>query len=175
MRSTFNSNLPDKFTICAWYANSDCSSAPGINVHTLKNLELKATEKKSAGGELVCSLSVDEMAIRRQIQWCGSQKLMLGYPTYMNDSSSENLIGAKQAITFLLCGINERFQLPFAYHFVSSMNGAQRADLLKEICTAITGTGTILLNVTSDGLAANDTMCVNLGANFQHTRKKYTC
>lgn len=176
VRIIFNKNLPDKSTIRAWYANSDFSSPPGINHKALQSLEVKVAEKTAVGSELVCSISVDEMAIRQHIQWCNNNKKMLGYPTYglsPTNNASDKPPHAKQAIVFMLCGVNERFQLPFAYHFVSSLNGIQRAELLKEVYTAVIETGITPLNITSDGLAANESMCTHLGANFQFDSSNY--
>lgn len=166
VRGTFNNNLPAKCTIRAWYANSDFSSSPGVNHKALESLEMKVAEKKVMGEELICSLCVDEMSIRQHVQWCGSQKILLGYPTYGDNDTTNDLKCAKQAIVFMLCGVNERFQLPFAYHFASSIDGKQRAKLLEDIYVEISKTGIILLNITSDGLYANDRMYVELGANL---------
>lgn len=173
VRGTFNKNLPAKCTIRAWYANSDFSSPPGVNYKVLKCLEVKVAEKKAMGSELICSLSVDEMSIRQLVQWCGSQKTLLGYPTYGDIDITNNLECAKQAIVFMLCGVNERFQLPFAYHFVSSIDGEQRAALLENIYDAVSKTGIILLNVTTDGLFANDKMYAMLGASLDPESSDY--
>lgn len=172
LRISFNKNLPDKSTIRAWYANSDFSSPPGVNEKALQSLEIKIAEKTAIGSELICSISVDEMSIRKHIQWCNSNKKMLGFATYGGNSSDKQQY-AKQAIVFMLCGVNARFQLPFAYHFVSSINGTQRADLLKEVYSALKHTGIVAQNITSDGLPANDSMCVTLGANFNFNSVSY--
>lgn len=129
---------------------------------------------RSMGTELVCSISVDEMSIRRNIQWSKSKKVMLGLATY-GDSMADNgtVEYAKQAIVFMLCGVNERLQLPFAHHFVTSINGKQRAELLKEVFSAVRETGIDILNITSDGLAANESMCKELGANFNFNSSLY--
>lgn len=173
VRTTFQNNLPARSTMRSWYANCDFSSPPGINHKALKSLEVKVAAKKVSGCQLVCSLCVDEMAIRKHIQWNGSTKTLLGYPSYGGKHCTNDKECAKQAIVFLLCGINERFQLPFAYHFVSSIDGVQRAKLLEEVYEKVSETGVILLNVTSDGLYANDKMCAELGANMDFNSNVY--
>lgn len=175
IRKVFDKNLPGASTIRAWYANSDFSSCPGINVKALQCLENEVAAMRSMESELVCSMSVDEMSIRRNIQWSQSKKTMLGVATY----GESNTVGdgtkeyAKQAIVFMLCGVNLRFQLPFVHHFVTSINGKQRADLLKQVYASVEGAGLDLLNITSDGLAANDTMCKELGADFNFNSNLY--
>lgn len=176
LRSTFNKNLPDKSTIRGWYANSYQNSPPGINHEILKVLGNKASEKKSKGSELICSLVVDEMSIRQHAQWCNSSKTVLGYPTYGRDKSDDTL--AKQVIVFMLVGVNERLQSAMAYHFIASLDGAQRSEMLKEVITAVATCGITVLNVTFDGLRANQAMCERLGANMtlsSATFQPYIC
>lgn len=163
-RTTFSRNLPDRTTIRGWYANSYFNSPPGINHEILKLLGNKASQKKAMGSELICSLVVDEMSIRQHAQWCDKSKTIIGYPTYGRIASSDDL--ANQAIVFMLVGVNERLQSAIAYHFLASLNGSQRSELLKEVITSITECGIRVLNVTSDGLRANQTMCEHLGANM---------
>lgn len=160
IRTVFGDNLPDSSTIRAWYANSDFSSPPGINAKALECLLPRVAEMESMGSKLVCSLSVDEMSIRRNIQWNNNSKIMMGIPTYGNklDVNNDKLQFAKQAIVFMLCGVNARFQLPIAYHFVTSLNGKQRGELLEAVYKEISKIGIHVLNVVSDGYSANESI-----------------
>lgn len=142
------------------------TSPPGINENVLKILGNKADEKRSQGDELICSLVLDEMAIHQHAQWCDKTKTIIGYPTY-GRKHDENVL-AKEAIVFMLIGVNERLQSAIAYHFLSSLNGKERSDLLKMVIESILKHGIRLLNVTSDGLPANQPMYEALGANLDH-------
>lgn len=176
LRLTFDNTLPGRTTIRAWYANSYYNSSPGINHNILQLIGNKAAEKKAMGDQLICSLAVDEMSIHQHAQWCDHSKTMYGYPTY-GRKPSENIL-ASQAIVFMLVGVNERLQSTVAYHFISSLNGKQRSDLLKSVVKAILKCGIKILNLTSDGLPANQTMCEKLGANMDHRSirfKPYMC
>lgn len=174
-RRVFNNKLPDLSTIRAWYARSDYSSPPGINTKILERLAPKVAEKEAMGSKLACSLSVDEMAIRRHIQWNKNSISMMGLPTFENkaENDTQTLQCARQAIVFMLCGVNERFQLQFAYHFVKSLNGEKRGELLKAVYEEVSKTGIRVLNVTSDGYSANESMCVSLKANFKINSRNY--
>lgn len=130
-------------------------------------LEKKAAEKKAIGRELICNLCMDEMSIRQHVQWCDSNKSMIGYSTFGEDADFRDPKVAKQAIVFMLVGVNERFKLPIAYHFINSLNGKERAELLRQVLNSILRTGIIILATTFDGLPANESMCEYLGANFQ--------
>lgn len=126
VRSTFENHLPDNSTIRAWYANSNFNSPPGINNPCMGLLEKKAAEKKAMGRELNYNLCMDEMSIRQHVQWCDSNKSMIRYSTFGKDADFKDPNVAKQAIVFALVGVNERFKLPIAYHFISSLNGRTR-------------------------------------------------
>lgn len=175
IRNVFDKHLPGQSTICAWYARTDLSCPAGINIKALRCLEKKVVEMRSMQTELVCSISVDEMSIHHNIQWSKSKKTLMGLATYgdTTDVNDGTVNYAKQAIVFMLCGVNERLQLPFAHHFVTSINGKQRAELLLEVFQAVRETGIDILNITSDGLPANESMCKELGANFNFNSSLY--
>lgn len=63
-------------------------------------------------------------------------------------------------------GLNEDFNIPVAFHFIRELNAAERASLLKEVITQITGMNIKIKGVIFDGLPANILMCKHLGASF---------
>lgn len=101
------------------------------------------------------------------MQWSKSKKSMVGIPIYGGNDEEF----ATQA--FLLCGVNERFRLPFAHHFVASLDGKKQSELLKEVLASVRANGIDILNVTSDGLPANATMFKELGANVDFKSDNY--
>lgn len=173
IRHVFDDNLPGPSTIRSWYANCDLSSPPGINVKALQYLERNVAAMRCMNSELVCSISVDEMYIHQNIQWVKSKKSLLGVPTYGADETADSVEFANQAIVFMLCGVNERLRLPFAHHFVASLDGKKRGKLLKEVLASVRGIGIDVSNITFDGLPANETMCNELGANFDFNSSDY--
>lgn len=166
LRETFNNNLPSKCVLRKWYAQSNFSHPPGVNYKLMKLLERKVAELRAKNTEFICSISMDEMHIRQNLQWCNSTKTLLGYPTYPQDGSNNNSL-ANQAIVFLLCGVNEQFKVPIAYHFIASLDGKKRSKLLNEVTDALIERGVIIMNITFDGYPGNQTMCTALGANFK--------
>lgn len=108
----------------AWYSSSSFNSPPGVNYACVGLLEKKVAEHKVRNNEFICNLCVDEMAIRQQIQWIDGEKRMIGYSTYGDDSTRKDPNVAKQAIVFVLVGVNERFQFSVTdclslHHFVN--------------------------------------------------------
>lgn len=119
LRQTFNNNLPHASTIRRWYANSNLDSPPGITNASIEFLKRKVAEKKNAREELVVAICFDEMAIRKQIVWSQSAHNMLGYVSYGCSNDDDDPLIAKEALVFIVSGINEKFRVPVCYHFVN--------------------------------------------------------
>jgi len=65
---------------------------------------------------------MDEMAIRKQIEWSHNDKKFVGYVdcgTVIPES--KNLPLAKETLVYLLTGINERWKIPVAYFYVDGL------------------------------------------------------
>lgn len=82
VRTTFNRNLPHPRTLKLWMQNSDIDGEPGIREETLKRLNNFTNDLKSKGEELICSLILDEMYIRKQLYFDQNRHQYMGYPTY---------------------------------------------------------------------------------------------
>lgn len=165
VRQVFNNNLPHSSTIRKWYANSDLQSEPGISNATLEFLKEKVVEKRKAGLELITALCFDEMSIRQQIIWSPEKEQMLGYVTYGSEDPDNPLI-AKEAIVYVISGLNDKFRIPIAYHFVNSLDGYKKAALLKSVLASLTEIGVTNPTVTCDNHATNKKMFEILGANL---------
>lgn len=167
LRNTFKKNLPHVSTLRQWYANAKLSDEPGINQAVLIKLKSLVTEKKSNGCELLVSLSSDEINIRKNVQWCNSTKRLIGYATIGNEKEKSAV--AKQALVFMVNGINENLNLPVAHFYISILNAEGRMKLMSDVVIAILHCGVTMTNITFDGLAANGKMCRLLGANLDVT------
>lgn len=162
VRNEFGNTLPHTSTIKSWYRNSNLDTEPGIHESSLMILERKACEMKENGQSLVCSLTFDEMSIRKHVQYCSKTKQCLGAVTY----GSKKCEIANNAIVFLVNGINSKVKVPVAYHFITSLTGQDRMALLLSVLAELFKRGITISNVTFDGLYANQHMCTLLGANF---------
>lgn len=165
LRHFFNNNLPEESTIRKWYANSDLHSEPGITLASLKFLKGKVDEMNKIGSELVVALCLDEIAIRQQVIWSPVKNRMLGYVTYgIKDPDNPQI--AKEAIVFVVSGLNMKFRIPVAYQFVNSLDALGKAELLKSVMAHLFETGVKVASITFDGHATNKKMCEILGANL---------
>lgn len=105
----------------------------------------------------MCSLVYDEVHIKQQMYWSPNEMKYIGSKS-IGDSPGEGIekMIAKQAIVFMLNGINVNFEFPISYHFINELNSMQRKDLLSEIIARITECGIKITNVTFDGNNNND-------------------
>lgn len=177
IREKFNKNLPHEVTIRIWYRSSTIDSGPGIGSHALKILTDKAEDLRSKGKQLICALIFDEMAVRKNIEWCQKTKKFIGYVNNNvsaeddDDNNTDESALVSQAIVFMLSGINSFFQLPIAYFFINSLDSYGRQDYLNQILFELSKCDVDIGAVTFDGLAANISMCELFGAKFNDELK----
>lgn len=165
LRDKFNKHLPSKVTLRKWYANCTSEGEPGISKESLKTLAALAENFKMQGRELVVSISFDEMSIRRMVQWNDAKKRFYGYISH-GEFETENIPVARNALVFLVTGLNADFSLPLAHYFVIALKGTEKALLIKDIVTEITNLKIRIANLTFDGLQSNISACKALGASF---------
>lgn len=89
VRKQFNYHLPHPRTLKKWLKNSDLNGEPGIREETLQRLKKFVDDLQEKGEELICTLTLDEMYIRKQLYYDQHSFQYVGYPTYPPSSSSE--------------------------------------------------------------------------------------
>ncbi|KAH9627897.1 hypothetical protein HF086_015341, partial [Spodoptera exigua] len=156
VRKTFDTCLPDRRTLRKWYQNM--GGDPGFTAESIEALKIKV---KSTKYPIIAALSLDEMAIRRRIEWDG--KKLLGHVDIGSGIEGDHVGIAKEALVFLVTGINCNFKVPVGYFLVDGINGRQRADLILQCLELIAETGIQIISLTFDGCAANIAMveCLN--------------
>lgn len=173
LRQTFNNHLSHSVTIRSWYANSDLNTAPNvINEHCLNVLRKKVSEKAEKGEKLICSLIFDEVNIHKHIQWSNKERKLIGYATTGNKEANQDEAHneetksdvANQALVFMVCAVNDSFQLPISYYFINSLDADSKKDLVEKIIETLMDCNIIVSNVTFDGLQSNKKLCKLLGA-----------
>lgn len=166
IREKFANNLPHRSTNRKWYANSGASGEPGFCKQSFSELTRLANDAKANGTELICSLSFDEMAIRKHLQWSHSQKKFLGHITYGFRPDAVEMVIANNVLVFMLNGVNSKMTLPMAHYFIGALKAEEKSKLLQEVISAISACGVRVISVTFDGLFTNLTTCKLLGASF---------
>lgn len=115
----------------------------------------QAAEEK--GFELLCSLLFDEMSLKKVTKLDG--KRYWGYVDIGVDMDEPAL----EVLVLMVACLRGSWKLPIAYFFISSLNGAEKANIVRESLSQINVT---VVSVTCDGAPANFTMFKQLGCDF---------
>lgn len=115
--------------------------------------------KNKSSTELLCSLAFDEMSIRKQIYWSLHQLDYVGHVNIEQNEESGSKFVAKQALVFILAGINLRFESPVAYYFIDKLDKNLKGKLVQDIIRVVSECGVKIVNITFDGYANNIPMC----------------
>lgn len=164
VREKFNKTLPHPRTISKWYQSVE--AAPGFIKESLNILRSKVQEEDKRNQKVICSLQMDEMSIRRLIEWNG--KKLTGYVDLGTNLDGDNLPEAKEALVFLLVGVNGHWKLPVAYFFLNGLNSSEKANLVLRLLEHIHETGVIVNGFTFDGTTTNFKTATCLGADFSN-------
>lgn len=166
VRSTFDNNLPSISAIRNWYAG--INAPPGFESDSFEILGKKAKEFKINNNKsILCNLVFDEMAIRTHSQWNPQKMKFDGFVDLGEKLTSRGILPmAKEALVYLVVGLEEKFKIPVAYFFVNSLDTAQKAFITQKILTKLGEIGVEITSMTLDGLKTNMSMCHALGADF---------
>lgn len=99
VREKFHTCLPHTRTIQKWYESVDANA--GFTRESLVAINLR---QKQSEYDIVCSLMLDEMAVRKRVEWDG--KRFHGYIDIGSNINSDDLKEAKEALVFLVNAIN---------------------------------------------------------------------
>lgn len=94
-----------------------------------------------------------------------------GYVTYGTDyDESGKQIFAKEALVFLVAGINEKFKLPVAYFLTAGVKAMEKAALIQQVTLWIGKSGAKVDGLVYDGLVTNIAAAKALGASFKNDK-----
>lgn len=159
----FAKGLPSVVTIRRWMAHIECE--PGLISHSLDVLARKVQRAEQEGKKIYANLMFDEVAIKKSQEFDGKRfygKVDLG-PHHIPSNPED---AAKEALVFMLVGVNGHWKLPIAYYLISGLNTTERVAILKENVEAVEKSGVDLISVICDGLPANLGMASALGCKF---------
>ena len=162
VRSQFSNCLPHPKTLSRWYS---CTNGnPGFQNDVFDVLKNMASNRQ--GSPLLCTMMLDEVAIRRQLDWDGKKfvgYVDLGVP--VEDGSSLPI--AKEALVFMIVSLTERWKIPLSYFLIDGLQGAERANLVQICLHKLYAVGVRVVSLTFDGCSANYSMASHLGAKLE--------
>ena len=77
VRDTFLNALPHTATIRKWFANLD--GGPGFSTQSFELLQGKVKEMRKKGQETIIAVMMDDMSLRRQIDYDEKNSHLIGY------------------------------------------------------------------------------------------------
>lgn len=95
------------------------------------------------------------MSTRQQVFWSPHKNSYEGFTN--NSEDSKNKI-AKQALVYMLNGINCCFEFPVCYWMIDAIDSIERRTKMLEVLQAVTSAGVIVKFVVFDGCASNIAM-----------------
>lgn len=165
VRNMFLKSLPHPRTVRRWLSKVDFS--PGINQVVLHNIKKLIDQNAKDGKELQFGMQVDEMSIKRWIEWDG--KMYHGVVDVGLNCNSDHCEEATYVWVFMLVCLNYHFKTPIAYYFIKSLSAITRANILQQNLLALHENGiSTIRSVTFDGAITNISMVENLGANIKN-------
>lgn len=137
-----------------WYASINAS--PGFTMEAFDSLKKKAEKvKEKTGSKMLCALMVDEVSIRRHAQWNEAAMKFDGLVDLgRNVPNQDSLPLAKDALVFMISGVDDDFKIPIAYFLVNGLTSDERAAMTNEILIRLSETGIEVVSITFDGLPA---------------------
>ena len=165
VRKVFNLALPSQSHIRKLY--SKIPADPGFTEPAFVELKKKVEEAKKNGKQVVCSLMLDEMAIRKQVTFDGER--FRGYVDLGadNDVEDDSTPQAKEALVFMVVCVNSSWKIPCAYFLIEGLSGTERANLIKICIQRLSDIGVRVISVTCDGPSCHFKMLRELGASLK--------
>ncbi|GBN36791.1 DNA transposase THAP9 [Araneus ventricosus] len=96
VRKTFECNLPHPTTLRKWYQS--INGSPGFTGEAFSSLKVKAEEAEKKSTTIKCALMVDEIAIKKHVEW--DRTKFSGYIDLGTDLDDDELPIAKEALVF---------------------------------------------------------------------------
>lgn len=159
VRKAFDTCLPHRSTIGKWFKNVNID--PGFSEQSFELLK----KHVQLNGSTLVSLIIDEMSIRRHIEWDG--KKFHGYVNYGIDTDDDQTAVAKEVFVIMAVCVNGKWKLPVGYFFVDGLTGDQKCTLVSHCVKLVTDTGAHVISLTFDGAPSNITMTNLLGCSSE--------
>ena len=86
------------------------------------------------GHEVVCALMLDDMSIRKHVQWDGKAGKYHVFVDYGTDVDDDSLPEALDTLVFMALSLNSNSNVSCGYFLVNSLTGEEKANMNIEHC-----------------------------------------
>ena len=154
VRKMFNLALPHPSTVGRWYTT--VPARPGFTELAFRAIKCAAVMSTQ---ETVCTLMLDEMAIRRHVAWNGEK--YHGFDLGCGVDDDDSLSVAKDALVIMVVCINKSWKVPLGYFFIDGLTGQERANLVRIAMERLSQVGAKAVSLTCDGPSCHFLMLLN--------------
>ena len=162
MRETFDLALPHPRLIRSWY--SEVEGDPGFTKAAFEALSQTVTKNKEEGRETLCSLMLDEMAVRKQVEFANNR--YHGFVDIGNGEVNDSAPMAKDALVLMAVSVNAGWKTPLGYFLIDGLSGREWANLVRECLHRLHNVGVTTMSLTCDGPSCHISMMTDLGASM---------
>lgn len=162
VRETFGLNLPHISTLKRWCGRIDGN--PGFTKQAFSSLKRRVEEENERGKDVLCSLMLDEMSIKKHVEWNGEK--MVGFVDIGTGITDESSPIATDALVFMAVCVNGSWKVPIGYFLINGLNGSERANLVIKCIQMLNDVGVIVISLTCDGPSCHISMLKELGASM---------
>lgn len=160
VRKSFDLGLPHPSVLRSWYYITDGN--PGFTKAAFLTMSVKVLSAKRDGQEVLCTLMLDEMAIREYVEWDG--KCFRGYVDFGTGIDDDSLPTAKDALVLMAVSLNSSWNVPCGYFLIDGLSGLEKANLVEICLRKLHDVGVKVAAFTCDGTSAHFAMLKALGA-----------
>ncbi|GBM48387.1 DNA transposase THAP9, partial [Araneus ventricosus] len=125
---------------------------------------MKVSEATKLNKTLICALIVDEMSIKKHIDW--NKDKFIGYVDFGTGLDDDQLPVATEAYTFMLNCVNGNWKVPIGYFLINGLTAQERANIIQECFKNVHETGIEVVSLTFDGTSTNLSTAQYLGASI---------
>ena len=172
VRKTFINCLPHERTLKKWFTN--VSNKPGFSDDSFIALETKVKFLKQQGKHAPCALLMDEMAIRKHVEWINDDNVYGHVDLGMDDNDKCTAKVATEALVFMVVSMNDSWKLPVGYFFANSLSAEEKSNLVKKCLTLLHSVGVDVKSLTFDGAGTNIKMAHIFGSRLTLGDIKHT-
>ena len=124
-------------------------------------MKLKAEEAKENGKEVLCSLILDEMSIRKHVSWYGHK--YQGYVDLGNRADDDSLPLANDSLVFMVVSLNSSWKVPCGYFFIDGLSGKECANHVMVCIQRLHDIAVSVTSLTCDGPSCHVSMLTERG------------
>ena len=111
-----------------------------------------------------CTLVIDAMSVKQQIDFDTKTRKMVGFLDL--GDGADALEEAKEVLVFMIVGLKGHWKIPIAYFFTRSLTAQVQCQLVLHALEYLHDIGHFVTGITMDGHATNVAMCHILGCDF---------